>query len=71
MGEKQFASTFIPPALMSPCLAVLDFWGEMNFAEKETLGDAVWGGGDDGVGVPSWHDPMCALHLCSLAVRGC
>lgn len=44
MGEKQFASTFIPPALMCPCLAVLDFWGEMNFAEKETLGDAVWGG---------------------------
>lgn len=70
MGEKQFASTFIPPALTSPCLAVLDFWGEMSFAEKETLGDAVWGGGDDGVGVPLWHDLMCPLHLCSLAVCG-
>ncbi|KFM02616.1 Dysferlin, partial [Aptenodytes forsteri] len=26
----------------------------------------AWGGGGDGVGVPSWHDLMCPSHLCSL-----
>lgn len=63
--EKQFTSTAIPPAPISPRLGVLDT--KMSFAGRKRLwGDAAWGGGGDGVVVPSWHDLICPWHLCSL-----
>ncbi|KFV17570.1 Dysferlin, partial [Tauraco erythrolophus] len=34
--------------------------------EEDSEGAAAWGGGGDGVGVPSWHDLTCPSCLCPL-----